>query len=51
LVVSERGGSPAFIPSTRSGVGHIVFGEAGRLMAVPFDAMRREVKGGAVPIV
>jgi eukaryotic-like serine/threonine-protein kinase len=51
LVLAERGGSPTFVPGSEPGFGHVVYGEAGRLMALPFDAARRIVKGGAVPIV
>jgi hypothetical protein len=51
LVIAERGGSPMFVASDEPGVGHIVYAAAGRLMALPFDATRRVVKGGAVPIV
>ena len=51
LVIAERGGSPTFVAGDAPGVGHVVYGEAGRLMAVPFDAARRMVKGGAVPIL
>jgi hypothetical protein len=40
-----------FVAGNRPGLGHIVYAEAGRLMAVPFDAVRRVVKGGAIPIV
>jgi serine/threonine-protein kinase len=51
LIVAERGGSPAFAAGSEPGVGHIVFAEADRLMAIPFDANRRVVEGNAVPIV
>jgi serine/threonine-protein kinase len=51
LVVAERGGSPTFVAGRQPGFGHIVYAEAGRLMALPFDANRHVVKGGAVPIV
>ena len=51
LVIADRGSSPTFVPSDRPGFGHIVYAEAGRLMALPFDVARRVVKGGAVPIV
>jgi Tol biopolymer transport system component len=51
LVIAERGGSPTFLASDEPGFGHIVYAEAGRLMALPFDADRRVVKGAAVPIV
>jgi serine/threonine-protein kinase len=51
LVIAERGGSPTFVASDEPGFGHIVYAEAGRLMALPFDAGRRVVKGAAVPIV
>jgi dipeptidyl aminopeptidase/acylaminoacyl peptidase len=51
LVIAERGGSPTFVAGHEPGFGHIVYAEAGRLMALPFDATRRVVKGGAVPIV
>ena len=51
LVVAERGGSPTFVAGDEPGLGHIVYADAGRLMALPFDAVRRVAKGGAVPIV
>jgi Tol biopolymer transport system component len=51
LAIAERGGSPTFVASDRPGFGHIVYADAGRLMALPFDAKRRVVKGAAVPIV
>jgi dipeptidyl aminopeptidase/acylaminoacyl peptidase len=51
LVVAERGGSASFVAGDERGRGHIVYGDAGRLMALPFDAIARVAKGGAVPIV
>ena len=51
LVIAERGGSPTFVAGDEPGIGHVVYAESGRLMALPFDAARRIVKGGAVPIV
>jgi Tol biopolymer transport system component len=51
LVVAERGGSPTFVAGGEPGLGHIVYADAGRLIALPFDAARRVAKGGAVPIV
>jgi eukaryotic-like serine/threonine-protein kinase len=51
LVIAERGGSPTFVAGDEPGFGHVVYAESGRLMALPFDATRRIVKGGAVPIV
>jgi eukaryotic-like serine/threonine-protein kinase len=51
LVIAERGGSPTFVAGDEPGLGHIVYADAGRLMALPFDAARRVVKGGAVPII
>ena len=51
LVIAERGGSPTFVPGDEPGFGHVVYGDAGRLMALPFDAARRVVKGGAAPII
>ena len=51
LVIAERGGSPTFVAGNKPDLGHVVYGESGRLMALPFDAARRIVKGGAVPIV
>ena len=51
LVIAERGGSPTFVAGDEPGFGHVVYAEAGRLMALPFDATRRVVKGSAVPIV
>src|SRR6185436_6756133 len=50
-VIADRGGSPTFVAGDTRGFGHIVYGESGRLMALPFDAARRLVKGAAVPIV
>jgi eukaryotic-like serine/threonine-protein kinase len=51
LAIAERGGSPTFVASDGPGFGHILYADAGRLMALPFDAERRVVKGAAVPIV
>jgi WD40 repeat protein len=51
LVSAEQGGSPTFVAGDEPGFGHVVYAESGRLMALPFDAARRIVKGGAVPIV
>jgi serine/threonine protein kinase/Tol biopolymer transport system component len=51
LVIAERGGSPTFVAGDEPSFGHVVYADSGRLMAVPFDAARRIVKGGAVPIV
>ena len=51
LIVAERGGSPTFVPGGDSGSGHIIYADADRLVAVPFDAIRRVVKGSAVPMV
>ena len=31
--------------------GHLIFAQAGTLMAAPFDAKRLEVRGPAVPVV
>jgi Tol biopolymer transport system component len=50
LVVAERGSSPTFVAGREPGTGHIVYAEAGRLMAVAFDAAQRAVKGRPVPI-
>jgi Tol biopolymer transport system component len=51
LVISEKGGSPTFVAGTDAGLGHIIYAEAGRLMALPFDAARRATIGAAVPIL
>jgi Tol biopolymer transport system component len=51
LVIAERGGSPTFVAGHEPGFGHIVYAEAGRLMALPFDTGRRVGTGAAVPIV
>jgi serine/threonine-protein kinase len=51
LVIADQGGSPTFVAGDESGFGHVVYAEGGRLMALPFDAARRIVKGSAVPIV
>jgi serine/threonine protein kinase/Tol biopolymer transport system component len=40
------GGTPHYAPP-----GHLVYGHAGTLMAVPFDAQRLTVTGAAVPLV
>jgi serine/threonine protein kinase len=40
------GGSPAYAPS-----GHLIFAQAGVLMAAPFDAGRMEITGSAVPVL
>jgi dipeptidyl aminopeptidase/acylaminoacyl peptidase len=51
LVIAEGAGTPTFVAGDTAGVGHIVYAASGRLMAVPFDAMGRTLKGPAVPIV
>jgi Tol biopolymer transport system component/tRNA A-37 threonylcarbamoyl transferase component Bud32 len=51
LVIAEGAGTPTFVEGDAPGVGHVVYAASGRLLAVPFDAGRRVVKGGAVPIV
>jgi hypothetical protein len=51
LSVAERGGSPIFIGTDGRGSGHVVFADAGRLMAIPFDGVRSAVIGPAVPIL
>ena len=51
VVIAEKGGSPAFVARSEGGIGHIVYGHGGRLMAVPFDSMRRVVLGGPAPVV
>ena len=51
LVVADRGSSPIFVAGDQPGLGHIVYAQAGRLIALPFDAAKRVVKGGAIPIV
>jgi serine/threonine protein kinase len=45
-IVARGGASPMYLPT-----GHIVFGRAGVLMAMPFDLRRLEVTGPAVPIL
>ena len=46
--VIVRGGSDArYIAAT----GHLVYALGGTLLAVPFDARRREVRGGPIPVV
>jgi len=42
----EGGTSPRYASS-----GHLVYAQAGNLMAVPFDAQRLQVTGAAVPVV
>ncbi len=42
----EGGSNPKYVPS-----GHIVYGRAGTLFAVPFDLKRQEITGLAVPVV
>jgi Tol biopolymer transport system component len=37
---------PRYVPS-----GHLIYAQAGNLMAVPFDLQRRQVTGTAVPVV
>ena len=51
IVIAERGGSATFVAGDKPGVGHIVYGDGGRLMALPFDASQRVAKGTAVPIL
>ncbi len=45
-VVAQGGASPVYLPT-----GHIVFGRAGSLLAMPFDLRRLEVTGPPVPLV
>ena len=42
----ERGRDARYLPT-----GHLVYGSNGVLLAVPFDAARRQLTGGAVPLV
>jgi hypothetical protein len=51
LILAEQGGSPTFVAGDQPDVRHVLYGESGRLMALPFDAGRRIVTGGAVPIL
>jgi len=45
-IVARGGSSPIYLPT-----GHIVFGRAGTLMAMPFDLRRLDATGPAVPIL
>jgi Tol biopolymer transport system component/predicted Ser/Thr protein kinase len=42
----QGGTDPRYAPS-----GHLVYAQGGRLLAVPFDVERLDVKGSAVPVV
>ena len=42
----QKGRDASYVPP-----GHIVYASGGGLFAVPFDASRRQVTGGAVPVV
>ena len=42
----QNGGEPRYAPS-----GHLIYSQAGKLMAVPFDPERLQVRGEAVPVV
>jgi len=44
-ILIQGGTSPRYIPT-----GHLVYGQGGRLLAVPFDAGRLEVTGAAFPV-
>jgi len=46
LVRGPAGEAPKYVPS-----GHVVYAQAGTLMAVPFDSARVQVTGDAVPVV
>ena len=45
-VVAQGGASPVYVPT-----GHILFGRAGALMAIPFDLQRLEVTGPPVAVL
>ena len=45
-VIAEGGASPVYIPT-----GHILFGRAGVLLALPFDLQQLKVTGPAVPVL
>ena len=45
-VVAQGGGSPVYLPT-----GHIVFGRAGALLAIPFNLRRLEATGPPVPLL
>jgi serine/threonine-protein kinase len=45
-VIAQGGANPIYLPT-----GHIVFGRAGVLLAMPFDVRRLEVTGPPVPIL
>jgi eukaryotic-like serine/threonine-protein kinase len=45
-VVGQSGASPVYLPT-----GHIVFGRAGTVLAMPFDLRRLEVTGPPVPLL
>jgi eukaryotic-like serine/threonine-protein kinase len=46
LIQGQEGTMPRYVPS-----GHLIYAQAGTLMAVPFDPQRLEVKGAAVSVV
>jgi len=46
VIYGQEGTMPRYLSS-----GHLVYAQAGTLMAVPFDVKRLEVRGTAVPVV
>jgi Tol biopolymer transport system component/predicted Ser/Thr protein kinase len=44
--LTSSGAFPRFAAS-----GHLIYAQAGTLMAVPFDSQRLEIKGAAVPVI
>jgi len=46
LIQDQEGTMPRYVPP-----GHLVYAQAGNLIAVPFDSKRLEVTGTAVPVV
>jgi serine/threonine-protein kinase len=56
IVHSLRSGERTILPVVGAGAtylstGHLVYSTGGTLFAVPFDAARRQVAGGAVPVI
>jgi eukaryotic-like serine/threonine-protein kinase len=52
-IIVERGSSPAFIADAQRSpsAGYLVYGDAGRLFAAPFDLQGLRTTGSAVPVV
>jgi len=43
--------SPLYVPSANPRIGHLLYWQAGALMAQPFDNVRLKLAGDAVPVL